>query len=636
MNRKDTLKIGNAGGYWGDDPQALLRQVEGGHLDYITMDFLAEVTMSIMQKQRARDSSLGYAKDFLVMLRDVLPQLLDQGTCLITNAGGVHPEACAAAIEELGKELGLKPKISVVYGDDILDRLAELQAKGCQFANMETGAKFDQIADQVEAANIYFGAAPVVEALKDGPDIIITGRVTDTGITVAPMIYEFGWSFKDYDKIAAGIIAGHILECGCQATGGNFSDWRLVPSFKNMGFPIAEVEPSGKFTITKHPGTGGLVSADTIREQLFYEMGRPDAYLTPDVVADFTTIQLHDKGNHQVEVKGIKGYEPTALYKVSMAFSDGFKCIGEIAVSGPEAKAKAESLARVVWDKAGTDFEERSTEYFGWNALHRSIAGHTDGNEIIIRLGVRDYDREKLRTFSKIIPSVILAGPPGVCILGGVPRIAEVVSYWPALMSKSAIEPKVATYSGSLTNIRGGPGTIVGDFAAPGSSPAIAKTATTSVEQSIDPEPSNESERILALSQLCLTRSGDKGDSVNIGVMARSSAAYEFLGQWLTAQRVKNLFQEFCSGAVERYELPNLQGYNFLLGNALGGGGTLTLRTDAQGKMFAQALGRVTVAVPPSWCARIETEDKSVLLGQPHSSSQGTTASSGSFSKGKR
>ena len=281
MNRTKSLRVGNAGGYWGDDPKALYRQVKGGHLDYITMDFLAEVTMSIMQKQRSRDPGLGYAKDLLAMLKDVLPKLLSHGTCLITNAGGVHPEACAAAIEKLGDELGLKPKISVVYGDDILGRLGELQAKGCRFSNMETGAEFDQIASHVEAANVYFGAAPVVEALKDKPDIIITGRVTDTGITVAPMIYEFGWSFEDYDKIASGIIAGHILECGCQATGGNFSDWHLVPSFVNMGFPIAEVKSDGTFTITKHPDSGGLVSVDTIREQLFYEMGRPDAYLTP-------------------------------------------------------------------------------------------------------------------------------------------------------------------------------------------------------------------------------------------------------------------------------------------------------------------------------------------------------------------
>ena len=269
VKRTTPIKIGNAGGYWGDDPNALFRQVNGGRLDYITMDFLAEVTMSIMQKQRSHDPSLGYARDFIPMLEGVLAKVLKDKTKIITNAGGVNPEACAAAIAAMAKKMGLNPRISVVYGDDILERLDELQKKGCEFSNMENGQKFADVASRIEAANVYFGAAPVVAALQDDPDIIITGRVTDTGITLAAMIHEFGWDMGDWDRLAAGIVAGHIIECGCQSTGGNFTDWRQVESWDNIGYPIVEVHPDGTFVVTKHANSGGLVSVDTVREQLF-------------------------------------------------------------------------------------------------------------------------------------------------------------------------------------------------------------------------------------------------------------------------------------------------------------------------------------------------------------------------------
>ncbi|NBQ52622.1 MAG: DUF1446 domain-containing protein [Proteobacteria bacterium] len=507
---KDIIRIGNAGGYWGDDPDALKRQVRGGHLDYISMDFLAEVTMSIMQKQRSHDPKLGYARDFISMLEDVLPDILKNRTKIITNAGGVNPQGCAEAIVALGKRMGLKPKVAIVYGDDILTDIRRLQSEGCEFRNMESGTDFAEVASRIESANIYFGAAPVADALKWDPDIIVTGRVTDTGITVGAMLHEFGWSTTDWNKLAAGVIAGHVIECGTQATGGNFTDWRKVPSFANMGFPVLEVHRDGTFVVTKHPGTGGLVSVDTVREQLFYEMGNPHAYITPDVVADFATIRLTQDGTDRVRVSGIKGYEPTPFYKVSMAYADGFKSIGAIAMSGPDARAKAEVFAKNFWGRfEPNEFTETSTEYFGWNACHRSLGGTNDGNEILLRLGARSSDEKKLRRFGKFIPSLILSGPPGVCVIGG-----------------------------------------------------------------------------------------DKGDMANIGIMARSSKAFAFLDQYLTAQRVKDLFQEICLGSVTRYRLPNMEGLNFLLDESLGGGGTVTLRTDAQGKTFAQALLRQKILIP--------------------------------------
>ncbi|MEY4630373.1 MAG: hypothetical protein RIQ81_493 [Pseudomonadota bacterium] len=597
--KKDVIRIGNAGGYWGDDPDALKRQVRGGHLDYISMDFLAEVTMSIMQKQRANDPKLGYARDFLGMLEEVLPDIMKSGTRIITNAGGVNPQGCAEAITALGRKLGLSPRVAIVYGDDILSDIPRLQGEGCDFRNMESGSAFTGVASRIESANIYFGAAPVADALKWEPNIIVTGRVTDTGITIGAMLHEFGWAPTDWDKLAHGVVAGHIIECGTQATGGNFTDWRKVPSFSNMGFPIIEVHRDGTFYVTKHPGSGGLVSTDTVREQLFYEMGNPHSYITPDVVADFATIRLEQAGADRVKVSGIRGYEPTPLYKVSMAYADGFKSLGAIAISGPDARAKAEAFARIFWEKCGKDgLSETSTEYFGWNACHRSLGGMDDGNEILLRLGARSADEKKLRRFGKLIPSLILSGPPGVCVLGGVPKAQEIVSYWPALMPKSAVRPKIAMCEEgrgihSETVV---PPEQSGKFDPARFKPdQVADRASCDIKTAMQIQANPEA---TALSAICLGRSGDKGDMANIGIMARSAKAYDFLGSYLTAQRVKDLFQELCHGSVTRYALPNMSGFNFLLDEALGGGGTVTLRTDAQGKTFAQALLRHKTLIP--------------------------------------
>jgi hypothetical protein len=599
--RKTTLRIGNAGGYWGDDPNALERQIKGGSLDYVTMDFLAEITMSIMQKQRSADSSLGWARDFLPMLEKVFPQILAQKTRIITNAGGVNPEACAAAIAQLASKLGLKPKIAVVYGDNILDDLKALRSSGCAFDNMETGEKFNAIDGRLQAANVYFGAAPVVAALKWEPDIIITGRVTDTGITLAAMIHEFGWSPSDWNKLASGIVAGHIIECGSQSTGGNFTDWRKIKSWKNMGYPIVEMQEDATFVVTKHEGSGGLVSVDTVREQLFYEMGSPTAYITPDVVADFSSINVAADGKDRVRVFGVRGFEPTPFYKVSMAYSDGYKSVGAIVVSGPDARAKAEVFSEIFWDRAtNKDILETSTEYFGWNACQRSLVGREDGNEIILRLGARAVTEAPLKKFGKLIPSLILSGPPGVCVLGGVPKAQEVVSYWPALMPKTAVRPKVALWEDGLRQVREVELEQVGRFSPKSDSSQVASKPSQTIKEALT------ASKGVPLSRICLGRSGDKGDTANIGILARGPKSYKFLCEWLTAQRVKDLFQELCKGKVIRYELPGLSGLNFLLEESLGGGGTVTLRTDAQGKTFAQALIAQVAPIPADVLAESE------------------------------
>ncbi|MBC7661006.1 MAG: DUF1446 domain-containing protein [Chitinophagaceae bacterium] len=593
-----TISIGNAGGYWGDDPNALERQVFGGRLDYISMDFLAEITMSILQKQRSSDPEAGYARDFLPMLRKVLPKLMSDGTTIITNAGGVNPQACALAIAKLAAELGLAPRIAIVYGDDILPDLDRLQASGIAFDNMEDGSRFEPVASRIQAANIYFGAAPVVEALKWKPNIIVTGRVTDTGITIAPMIYEFGWKLDDWTRLAHGIVAGHIIECGSQSTGGNFTDWEKVESFDQIGYPIVEVSEDGSFVVTKHKGSGGLVSVDTVREQLFYEMGSPTAYITPDVVADFSSIKLEQAGKDRVRVFGIRGSEPTPLYKVSMAYEDGYKSTGSIMISGPNAAKKAEAYARIFWNRCTGPYEETLTEYVGYNACHRSLVHQTDGNEILLRLGARAKDEKDLRLFGKMIPSLILSGPPGVAVIGGVPKAQKVMSYWPALMPKSAVHPKIALYEkGELVAEKQVTDTPIGNFKPNELDAQVATKASMPIEKAVSEHFKPAS---VSLSSIALARSGDKGDTSNIGVLARSQEAYEFLDTFLTAQKVKDWFQELCAGKVTRYQLPGMKGFNFLLEESLGGGGTRTLRIDAQGKTFAQALLAQKVSIPAS------------------------------------
>lgn len=599
---KTKITIGNAGGYWGDDPNALERQVKRGRLDYITIDFLAEITMSIMQKQRAKDPNAGYAKDFIPMLERVLPQLLQQGTRLITNAGGINPKACAMAIRVMAEKMGLNPKIAVVYGDDILDQLPSLKERGAALDNMETGESLVAHRDRVQAANIYFGAAPVVEALKMEPDIIITGRVTDTGITLAPMIHELGWSLTDYHRLASGIVAGHILECGSQATGGNFTDWHKVPSFNEIGYPIVEMNQDGTFVITKHQGTGGLVSVDTVREQLFYEMGDPHSYLTPDVVADFSSIQLQQDGKDRVKVFGIKGQEATPFYKVSMAYADGYKSTGTLLICGPNARAKAERFAEIFWQRIPReDLIEAQTEYFGWNACHRSLVQRDDGNEILLRLGARAKDEASLRLFAKMIPSLILSGPPGVAVTGGVPKAQEVISYWPALLKKELVKPRIAFLEGhTFSKDQESTTTVSGQYrpTPDAATTQTAQAATQPIAGLVFTPTTGPAKGLHTLHRIALGRSGDKGDTANIGIMARSDAAYQYLRENLTAQVVKNLFQEICHGSVIRYEVPNMKGFNFLLESSLGGGGTQTLAIDAQGKTYAQALLAQWFAIP--------------------------------------
>jgi len=447
---KEKIRIASGQGFWGDLPTAPYDQVTRGPVDYLVMDYLAEVTMSIMQKQKRKDPSLGYAKDLVPLMEEILPICLEKGIKIITNGGGVNPVSCRNAIFQVAKSVGLKKlRIGVVLGDDILNRLDEFRAKGIALTNMETGESLDAIRDSIENANVYFGAFPIARALAQGADVVIAGRTTDTGLTLAPMVYKFGWKENDWDKLASGTVAGHILECGGQASGGNFSgDWRSVPDLAHIGFPIAEACPNGEVVITKHEGTGGRVTLATVTEQLVYEIGDPRDYITPDCIADFTTIQLTQDCENRVRLSGVRGRPATEYYKVSMSYADGYTAVGTLTYAWPDALDKArraDEILRTRLSDAGLQFDEIRTEFLGYDSSHGPLSPkNTEPNEVVLRIGVRGHDYTAVERFGKEIAPLVLNGPPCVTgFAGGRPKPSEVIAYWPALIPKRAVEPQV-------------------------------------------------------------------------------------------------------------------------------------------------------------------------------------------------
>ncbi len=405
-----------------------------------------------MQKQKSRNPELGYAKDIPELMKRILPVCKEKKIKIITNGGGVNPAACAESVIKVAKDLGLSDlKIGVVTGDDIKDKIDEIILSGSELNNMETGDSIKIIKDKILSANVYFGAFPVVEALQKGADIVITGRTTDTGLTLAPMIFEFGWKKNDYDLLSAGTVAGHILECGAQSSGGNFlGDWEEIDNLAEIGFPIAEAYPNGEIIITKHPNTGGKVSFATVAEQLVYEIGDPAQYITPDCVADFTSIKLDDEERNRVKVYNVKGKKETEFYKVSCSYAAGFSASGSLTYSWPQALTKAKAADRILrkrLENLNLKFEEIRTEFLGYNACHESLAKELDEdsiNEVVLRISVRSDDYNSVERFGKEIAPLILTGPPSVTgFAGGRPKPGEVVAYWPALIPKKLVQPEV-------------------------------------------------------------------------------------------------------------------------------------------------------------------------------------------------
>lgn len=439
------IRIANGQGFWGDWLEAPVRLVEQGPLDYLALDYLAEVTMSILQKQRQADPRLGYARDFPPLIGRIARQLRERGIKVLANAGGVNPEGCAREVLRLAPGL----KVAVVTGDDVFPRLDELLAKGCEMRDMDTGAPLTSIRDRVLSANAYIGAFPLAEALATGADVVIAGRATDPALALAPMIHRFGWKPDQYDLLAAGTVAGHIIECGPQATGGNCQvDWDSIPGLANIGYPIVEAEPDGTFIVTRHPAAGGRVSLATVKEQLVYEIGDPRCYTNPDCTADFTSIQLADAGPERVRVSGIRGGPRPASLKLSIAYRRGWKATGTLVYTWPRAVDKARAADRIVRERLralGLDFEEIHTEFFGLNAcLGPTAPPNPDPPEIELRIGVRGQNRDAVERFTREMIPLVLGGPPGATGYGdGRPRVREVVAYWPALVPREEMSTNI-------------------------------------------------------------------------------------------------------------------------------------------------------------------------------------------------
>jgi hypothetical protein len=439
------IRIANGQGFWGDWLEAPVRLIEQGPIDYLVLDYLAEITMSILQKQKRADPTLGYARDFPLLVGRIAARLRERNIKVVANAGGVNPIACAREVRRLTPAL----KVAVVLGDDVSDRIDEFLGRGYQMQNLDTGEPLAGIRNRILSANAYLGAFPIAEAMATGADVVITGRSTDTALSLAPMVHRFRWKTAAWDQLGAGTIAGHIIECGAQCTGGNSQvDWQSIPDMANIGYPIIEAEPDGAFTVTKHQGTGGRVDSHVVKEQLLYELGDPKNYVTPDCVVDFTTVRLEDTGPDRVRVSGIRGGPPTEFLKLSISYSHGWKAVGTLVYSWPQAMEKARAADGIVRERLaqlGLRFDEVHTEFLGANACHGPAARPVaDPSEVQLRIGVRGPDRSAVDRFTRELIPLILSGPPTATGYGeGRPAVREVIAYWPALIPREEIRTRI-------------------------------------------------------------------------------------------------------------------------------------------------------------------------------------------------
>ena len=590
-SRPAVIRIGGASGFWGDTALAVPQLLRASALDYLVFDYLAEVTMSILAAQRAKDAGAGYAVDFVqIMMREALPELRARGIRVVANAGGVNPLACRDALLALAAELGVTIKVGVVLGDDLGARAAEFAAAGAVggVSEMFSGAPFPP---RVASINAYLGALPIARALDAGCDVVITGRCVDSAVTLGVLMHEFGWPADAYDQLAQGTLAGHLIECGAQCTGGLFTDWEQVPDWENIGFPIVEASADGSFVITKVPGTGGLVTPATVAEQLLYEIGDPRAYLVPDVSCDFTDVRLAQDGAHRVRVTGAIGRAPTASYKVSATFADGWRNTGFLTIGGEQAVAKARRtgaallarMARMLEARGLPPFTATRIEVLGGEDMYGAHA-HTGAREVVLKIAARSASKDSLELFAReFAPAATSMAPGTLGLVGGRPSPTRVVRLFSFLWPKADVSVEIDVQGERMAVSV----PAEGGFDADALPPAL-RHASAPVSPSVSSVP---------LIRLAHGRSGDKGDKANIGIIARRAEDLPLLSAWLTPERVAAHFAHRAPSHVERFDLPGLNAFNFVLHDVLGGGGMASLHTDNLAKAYAQVLLAMEVAV---------------------------------------
>ena len=586
-----TIKIGGATGFWGETDMAMAQFLHEGDLDYIVFDYLAEITMSIMARARASDPKLGYATDFVsAIVKPNLKHLASSGIKLISNAGGVNPEACGDALRAVISEAGLDLKVVVVTGDDLLNDLDRLEAMNT--SEMFSGDAFPP-KEKIASANAYIGAFPIAAALAGGADIVVTGRCVDSAVTLGACIHEFGWSAGDLDKLAAGSAVGHLIECGPQATGGNFTDWEQVAdSLHEVGYPIAEVWEDGTADIYKPADTGGLVNRGTVAEQLLYEIGDPAAYMLPDVICDFTQIQLEQVATDRVRMTHARGRGVPETYKTSMTWADGWRAGSTFWYVGRRAADKARIFAdeavtrtrRKLQAMGAADFDEVAIDIFGEENFWGSHAGVSDTREVALKVACKHQDARAVGLLLREMTGCALGAPAGMAFFAGArAKPSPVIRLFSVLVDKSALSIKLI---GSEDET---------DFTPPATSKDVLPAEVGPIPEAVSAENLIE----VPLETLAWGRSGDKGDKANIGIIARKAEYLPWIAKVLTTDYVADRFAHFMTApAIDRFYMPGLPALNFLLHNALGGGGIASLRNDPQAKAYAQVLLDTPIAIP--------------------------------------
>jgi len=614
MSAARLVRIGGASGFWGDSGVAAPQLVASGQVDYLAFDYLAELTMSILAAARLKNPALGYATDFVdVAMRSVLADVAAKGIRVVSNAGGVNPEGCAAALRALAAELGVAVKIAVVTGDDVLPLVADLRRAEPPVRELQSGTPLPA---KVVTANAYLGALPIKAALDAGAQIVVTGRCVDSAVTLGILMHEFGWSAGDFDRLAGGSLAGHIIECGCQATGGLHTDWRAVPDWPHIGYPIVECAADGSFSVTKPAGSGGLVAPQTVAEQMLYEIGDPERYLLPDVVCDFSRVRIEPAGEQRVRVHGARGHAPGASYKVSATYVDGFKTSAQLTIVGFEAVDKARRTGEAIVARVGELLAARGMAPF--SATHIEVLGSESPygphahpaaaqmREAVLRLSARHPEKAALELLAREVAPAGTSWAPGTTGAGGRASVSPLIRQYAFLLDKARVQPAV-TLDGRTVALQGAAASAAHPGAAapvahPGAAAAVQSARTDEAPVAAAPAVEAAGATIeVPLLRLAWARSGDKGDISNIGVIARRAEWWPLLREQLTEGRVAAWLAHLVEGPVTRYEVPGIHAFNFVCEQALGGGGMSSLRNDALGKGMGQLLLALPVRVPASW-----------------------------------